>query len=142
MMRWLAFALLIGCKSDPSTDAPKVAVTVVPKADAAAPQEPADASDADVADTPAGPLKKRDFASVMSLRNVGMRKQCFEPYEDKGPACVVLEVTVSADGKVASVTITSSTSTLVGPCLMKLVKTFRFPPSETGGTFPFSMCRP
>ena len=66
MMRWLALALLVGCKSDPGNESPKVAMTVVPPIDAAAPQESAVAKDADVPDVvPPGPLTTCAFGQVL-----------------------------------------------------------------------------
>jgi hypothetical protein len=143
MMRWLALALLVGCKSDPGNESPKVAVTVVPPIDAAAPQESAVAKDADVPDVvPPGPLKKRDFATVMTRRTLQLRKTCLEPNGATAADCVTLEIRVDPGGYVTRTMVLKSGPPMITGCLMTTVRGFRFPATEQGGTFPFSICGP
>jgi hypothetical protein len=144
MMRRLAIVLLMGCKSDPGGDAPKVAVTVVPAVDAAAPESSSVATDSAVpeASVPPGPLKKRDFATVMARRTLQLRKVCLEPNGATAADCVTLEIRVDPGGTASRVMVLKSGPPLVTSCLMTRVRTFRFPASEEGGTFPFSICGP
>jgi hypothetical protein len=78
----------------------------------------------------------------MARRTLQLRKVCLEPNGATPSDCVTLEIRVNPDGTPGIVLVTKSGPPLVTSCLVTRVRTFRFPASEEGGKFPFSICGP
>jgi predicted Zn finger-like uncharacterized protein len=85
----------------------------------------------------AGALSGKDVENIVSAKRIGVRKQCYEPYADKGDATVTLTLGIGPSGAVDSATTSSSgpAASLVAPCIQRLAKTWRFPASGSGGNF-------
>ncbi len=82
------------------------------------------------------PLDGKAVETVIASKRVGVRKQCFEPWADKGNASVKVTLRIAPDGRVTSSEIASSSGEpAVGQCVQRLAKGWTFPPSEGGGTF-------
>ena len=81
-------------------------------------------------------LDGKSVETVVASKRVGVRKQCYEPWADKGNASVKVTLRIGADGKVSSSEIASSSGEpAIGQCVQRLAKSWTFPPSEAGGTF-------
>jgi outer membrane biosynthesis protein TonB len=88
----------------------------------------------------AGALSGGAVEGVVSSKRVGVRKQCYEGSggSDKGDATVKIQIKIAPDGSVTSSDIVQSdgpAAGLVGPCIQRMSKTWRFPASDSGGTF-------
>jgi len=140
--------------SDPSSTAPKVAWKGGPApgpATSAAPTTTVTNKKLGSLDGPEGPavggpsgpgtgggqaLDGKAVETVVASKRVGVRKQCYEPWADKGNASVKVTLRIGPDGKVSSSEIaTSSGEPAIGQCVQRLAKSWTFPPSEAGGTF-------
>ncbi|MGZ3418320.1 MAG: GYF domain-containing protein [Polyangiales bacterium] len=85
-----------------------------------------------------GALPGKDVESVVTAKRIGVRKQCYEQNADKGDASVTITLTINPSGAVDSADITNSSgpaAPLVGPCIQKMARGWRFPASGSGGTF-------
>jgi len=139
---------------DPASSTPKVAVKTGPGTTAATTATPTTTvtnKKLGGLDGPEGPavpgvggpgtgggqaLDGKAVEIVVASKRVGVRKQCYEPWADKGNASVKVTLRIGADGKVSSSEIaTSSGEPAIGQCVQRLAKSWTFPPSEAGGTF-------
>lgn len=82
------------------------------------------------------PLDGKAVESVVQSKRVGVRKQCYEPYSDKGNASATIQLKVNSSGGVDSATIVSqSGDSSIADCVVRQARNWRFPASEAGGTF-------
>jgi TonB family protein len=81
-------------------------------------------------------LDGKSVETVVASKRVGVRKQCYETWADKGGASVRLLLKIGPNGSVQSADIASSSGEpAIGQCVQRLARSWTFPPSEAGGTF-------